>query len=102
MGSLPLLLTTPDAELVKITLTSEKAWANHWSFEEKTFVKQSMMSEWEKCALKLRFALTMLPRGVKHSVLNMNAIEWEQSVVNMNAIVRAKCSKHECYSESKA
>ena len=52
--------------------------------------------------------------GIKHSVLNMNAIEWEQSVVNMNAIVRAKrskhecyrvrakCSKHECYSESKA
>ena len=24
------------------------------------------------------------------------------SVLNMNAIVRAKCSKHECYSESKA
>ena len=40
--------------------------------------------------------------GVKHSILNMNAIEWEQSMVNMNAIVRAKRSKHECYSESKA
>ena len=79
--------------------------SDNWSFEEKTFVKQSMISEWEKCAQKLRFALTTLHcggGGVKRSVLNMNAIEWEQSIVNMNAIVRAKCSKHECYSESKA
>ena len=63
-------------------------WTN-WSFEEKTFVKQSMISEWEKCAQKLRFALTMLccgGEGVECSVLNMNTIEWEQSVVNMNAI----------------
>ena len=26
-----------------------------WSFEEKTFVKQSMISEWEKVAQKVRF-----------------------------------------------
>ena len=35
--------------------------------------------------------------GVKRSILNMNAIEWEQSVVNMNAIVRAKHSIHVKY-----
>ena len=31
-----------------------------WSFEEKSFVKQSMISEWEKCAQKVCFTLTML------------------------------------------
>ena len=56
----------------------------------------------------------LLVEGVKHSVLNMNAIvrakrtkhecysESMKSVLNMNAIVRAKHTKHECYSESKA
>ena len=33
-----------------------------WSFAEKTFVKQSMMLEWEKCAQKLRFR-----RGINHT-----------------------------------
>ena len=31
-----------------------------WSFEEKTFVKQSMILESEKCAQKVHFALTTL------------------------------------------
>ena len=33
----------------------DKINVRHWSFAEKTFVKQSMMLEWEKCAEKLRF-----------------------------------------------
>ena len=38
-----------------------KAWRfPSWSFEEKTFVKQSMISEWEKCAEKVRFAVIVL------------------------------------------
>ena len=36
---------------------------DHWSFEEKTLVKQSLISEWEKCAQKVRYALTMLRCG---------------------------------------
>ena len=47
----------------------------YWSFEEKTFLKQSMISGWEKCAQKVRFALTTLRCGggvvVKRSILNM-------------------------------
>ena len=44
-------------------ISSKQTLSSYWSFEEKTFVKQSMISEWEKCAQKLRFALTTLCCG---------------------------------------
>ena len=43
----------------------------------------------------------------KYALLTMLCFFWggvgvKRSILNMNAIVRAKRSKHECYSESKA
>ena len=46
-----------------VLLGSYDASYVNWSFEEKTFVKQSMISEWEKCAQKVCFAVTTLHFG---------------------------------------
>ena len=53
----------------RLTVRYSVVWLR-WSFEEKTFVKQSMISEWEKVAQKVRFThYTMLwwGRGMLYS-----------------------------------
>ena len=52
-------------------------WSKAWSQSEKNLLKNYAL-------LSLRYAGK--GGGGKHSVLNMNALEWEQSIVNMNAI----------------